>query len=161
MSLLKPLLRREIKSREDLVGTVVSEKFLKPYNTGSVAPMWVCDVNVGDEKLLRDVPIKGSAAQGNRFFADRGQTVLLRRNTLGRFHVIGPADRLNSVAGLNKYSIGATTPTTAAQLGFTINPVPFEFYEGPTSGTPGTSLWADSVTPFPLVQILDQDGNPV
>lgn len=160
MSLIKPFIRREIKARQDLVGTVISDKFLKAANAGG-SPVWVCDVNVGGEKVLRNVRIKGSSAQGSRFYADRGQTVLLRRNTQGRFQIIGPADKIASIAGVNRYTIGNATATTAAQLGFTFEVVAFEFYEGPSPPTPGTSLWNDGVTPFPLVRILDADGNPV
>lgn len=158
--LLKPFVRREILARQDRVGRVVSQRELKPRNSGG-SPVWVCDVDIGANRLIRNVPIKATSSAGARFYAERGQTVLLRRNTQGRYDIVGPADRLSSIAGISTYEVGDSTALTAAQLGFTFQREPFEFYQGPTPPTPGTSLWNDGVTPFPLVRILDADGNEV
>lgn len=157
MSLFKQLVRREILARRDLVGTVLVQRELRPFNAGG-SPVWACDVDVGGNRILRDVPIKGSGS-GQRFFAERGQTVLLRRNKQGRYDVVGPADTLTGAAVVKTYVIGNVAETSTANQGFDFERVPFEFYEG--TGVPGGSLWNDGTTPFPLVRLVDADGNPI
>jgi hypothetical protein len=152
--LLKPFIRREIRSRQDLTGRVMTAMTLREFNTGS-APVWVCDVDLGSNRLMRDVPIKGNA-NGSRFYAQRGQTVLMRRNTQGRYDIIGPADRLTAAGNVKTYTLGNGTPVTNTPQGFSFELVPFEFYKGT-----GTSLWNDGTTPFPYVRLLDALGNPV
>lgn len=150
--LLKPFVRREIKARQDRVGTVMGDMTLREYNAGA-APVWVCDVDIGSNRLLRDVPIKANAS-GSRFYAQRGQSVLLRRNTQGRYDIVGAADRLSAPGNVKTYILGTATPVSDTPQGFVTIVDPFEFYEGPTSGTPGTSLWNDGSTPFPSVRVV-------
>lgn len=158
--LFKGAVRREIRARRDLVGTVVSQRELREFNTLS-APVWVCDVDIGSNRLLRNVPIKG-AETGQRFFAERGQAVLLRRNSQGRYDIVGPSDKLAGVAVKKTYAVGVTTVVATTNEGFNVVPEPFEFYQGPTPPTVFTSLWNDGSTPFPLVRILDAEtGLPV
>ncbi len=154
--LLKTVIRREIRARRDLVGTVFSQRELRQFNTGA-APVWVCSVNIGGNRILRNVPIKG-AGSGERFYAELGQAVLLRRNTQGRYDIVGPSDKLSAIATKKTYNIGAAAVVATTTEGFQISQEIFDFYKG--TGPPN-SLWADGVTPFPLVRILDAAGNPV
>ena len=151
---LKQVLRREIKARQDLVGTVVEQRRIREFNV-SAAPVWVCSVDIGGNRILKNVPIKGGN-NGGRSFAERGQAVILRRNTQGRFNIIGPSDRLSAIATVKTYNVGDLTPVATTTEGFNIVIDPFEFYENGA----GTSFWNDGVTPFPSVRILDQLGNP-
>lgn len=157
---IKRLMRREIAARsETKVGTVLSIRRLEDVD-GQGSATWVVDVDVGAGEVLRSVNVK-AGADGERFYAGLGQTVKLARNTMGRFDVIGPGDRVNSVASVKTYQLGIDVPTASANVGLSIERVAFEFYKGPTPGTPGTSLWNDGQTSFPLVRIIDGDGNPV
>lgn len=157
--LLKVVIRREIRARRDLVGTVFSQRVLKSFNAGA-APVWVCSVNIGGNRILKNVPIKG-AGTGERFYAELGQAVLLRRNTQGRYDIVGPSDKLSTIAVKKTYNVGAAAVVATTIEGFQISREPFEFYEGDQAQAPGTSLWNDGTTPFPLVRILDAAGNPV
>lgn len=152
--LLKTVMRREIRARRDLVGTVVSQRELIEFNLGA-SPVWVCDVDVGGNRIMCNVPIKG-AETGQRFFAELGQAVALRRNTQGRYDIVGPSDKLSAIAVRKTYTLGVATPVATINEGFQISREPFEFYEGTA-----TSLWNDGTTPFPLVRILDGQGNPI
>lgn len=155
--MIKGLIRREIEARKDLVGTVLKKRELVQFDGTGATGVWVVDVDVGGNRVLRDVPVK-AGSDGSRFYADINQTVLLRRNTQGRFDVIGPADRVAAQAVEKEYDLQAGTEVSSRSVGFTVNKVPFEFYQG---GGVGASRWNDGVTPFPKVQILDGDGNEV
>jgi hypothetical protein len=157
---LKRLIRREVDARAQLaIGTVISR--LKLYDDdGLGSATWVCDVAVGKLRPLRDVQVK-AGADGSRFYASLGHTVQLARNTQGRFDVVGPGDRLATIAKVKKYKLGDSTPVSTSNLGLTVEVLPFEYLKGPTPGTPGTSLWGDGVTPLKTVRVVDGDGNPV
>lgn len=153
---VKRLIRREIEARSETIrGTVLSVRSLVDLD-GAGSATWVVDVDVGGGQVLRNVAVKAGAG-GDRFYAGLGQPVLLARNTQGRFDVIGPGDRVAAVAVTKTYTLGNPTPASSANTGFAIERVPFEFYQG----TGGASLWNDGTTPFPLVRIVDGDGNPV
>ena len=85
----------------------------------------------------------------------------LSRNTQGRFDVIGPGDRVAAVAVVKTYAVGNPVATTTANQGLQAQRVAHDFYQGPTPPTPGTSLWNDGLTAYPLIRIVDGDGNPV
>lgn len=157
MSQLTRIVRREIANRVEVVGTVLRQRELRNFEAAG-SPVWACDVDVGSNRILVDVPIKGGSG-GQRFFAELGTSVLLRREANGRFYVVGPADRSVAIATKKTYTLGTLTPDSTAQEGFQAVPVPFEFYEG--TGPPSGSFWNDGVTPFPLTRILDAQGNPI
>lgn len=157
---LKRLMRREIIARaEHLTGTVLSVRRLVDLD-GQGSATWVVDVDIGANEVLRNVSVK-AGSDGERFYAGLGQTVKLARNTQGRFDSIGPGDRANAIAVVKTYTLGVEAPVSSENRGLAIERVAFEFYKGPTPGTPGTSLWNDGETSFPLVRIVDGDGNPV
>ncbi len=133
MSEQKRLIRREILARrETLVGTVVSEQRMVKFDaTVAGAQAWVVDVDIGQNRVLRDVLIK--AGTRGRFFAQLGQTVALRRNALGRFDVVGPADRVMGVAEVTLYDLNGAVPTSSSLSGFQTVRRPLEFYLGPTA----------------------------
>lgn len=153
-------IKREIQKRNETVnGTVISPPKLKEFNTGA-SSVWVADVNINADEPLRDVPIK-AGANGSRFYADLNQVVLLRRNLLEQFQIIGPGDRSQTITPVKKtYTIGDLNPNTTANFGQSAVRRPFSFYKGPTPGTPGTSLWG---TPgFPKIVIIDNaTGLPI
>lgn len=157
---LKRLMRREIAARsETITGTVLSIPRLEDLD-GQGSATWVVDVDVGAGEVLRSVGVK-AGSDGERFYAGLGATVKLARNTQGRFDAIGPGDRVNAIAVVKTYQIGVDAPTASANQGLAGERVPYEFYKGPTPGTPGTSYWNDGVHPYPYVRIVDGDGNPV
>lgn len=159
---MKRLMRREIAARtEHITGTVLSIRRLEDLD-GASSATWVVDVDVGAGEVLRSVSVKAGAG-GERFYAGLGMTVKLARNTQGRFDAIGPGDRVNSIAKVKTYRLGVSAPTATSNQGLAGERVPFDFYEGPTPGTPGTSFWndGDPAHSFPLIRIVDGDGNPV
>ena len=127
---LKQAIRREIQARtETLVGTVVSNQALIAYDASvSGGETWVVDVDIGSNRILKDVPIK--AGTRGRFFAQLGQSVALRRNLLGRFDIVGPADRVRSGGVLTTYNPNAGAAGAAAQTGFQAVLRPLEWYQG-------------------------------
>jgi hypothetical protein len=160
MSRFDQALKREIKKRSETVnGTVISPPKLKKFNTGA-APVWVADVNINSTKPLRDVPIK-AGANGSRFYADLNQVVLLRRNLMEKFQIIGPGDRAQTSAPVVKtYTIGNVTPITTANFGQTAVRRPFSFYQGDLPGTPDSGLWGTAG--FPKIEIIDNaTGLPI
>jgi len=145
VSSLKDLFRQERRAhREFLLGTVVSRPALVLFD-GTNA-MWVVDVDVGSARLMRDVPVKG-VAQGGRFYADIGQTVLLRRNAQGRFDVVSSGDRKAGVAVVKDFDLTVQASTGTSALGFTVIERPFDFYQGNVrlQGSPYPTLTFDQV----------------
>ncbi len=155
---LRHIIRKEIRARRDLTGTVLQQRELVSFEVGGGAPVWVARVDIGTNRPLDNVLIKGGSS-GVRFFAERGQSVLLRLDAQGRYYIVGPAARLTGATVKKTYALGVATPATSATLGFQFIRDPFEFYEN--IGNPGASRWNDGVTPFPSVRVLDQAGNPV
>ena len=153
MSRFGQLVKREVDARKDIIGLVLSQRELKNREAAG-APMWVCRVDVGGSRILEDIPIR--SVNGNRFYAERGASVLLRREANGRLYIIGPVSRTVGIVDKRTYTLGNTTPVTTKDLGFTTEPVAFEFYEG--TGTGSGSFWNDGVNPFPLVQIKNAQG---
>lgn len=153
MANVRQLIKREIQSsREYIVGQVLTQPEISLYTP--LSTMWVCDVTIGDDlRRLEKVPIK-ALINGDRGYARAGQTVLLRKNTAGRYDIIGPADRVTGKVVKKTYTIDLPTETSSANLGFATRREPFEYY-----GI--NAAWNDGVTPFPLVTITDPDGNPI
>jgi hypothetical protein len=139
----KLLIRREILARrETLVGTVKSDPVLIAFDgSGSGAETWVVDVDVGGSRLLRDVPVK--CGERGRFYSQRGQTVALRRNALGRFDVVAQADRIIGTATVKQYDLNAGLETGSALQGFEVVTRALEFYQGTTAmkGNPAVQFF--------------------
>lgn len=129
----KRFIRREIIARrETLIGTVVSDQILVAYDTTPAgAQTWVVDVDVGSNRILRDVMVK--AGTRGRFYAQRGQTVSLRRNAQGRFDVIGPADRTVAGREVRTYDLNAAVQVGSTASGFQVVVRAFEFFAGARS----------------------------
>ena len=159
---LKGLINREIKAQKEfLVGRVLTIRELKPGDPlNGDKRVWYCDVDVGGNRILRDVLIK-TAGSGTRFYASQDQTVLLRRNTAGRYDVIGPADRQVGQTVFKEYALIDRSESSSTTLGFSYRREVFDYYKGPTPPTAGTSLWNDGNTPFPKVTTIDAQGNEV
>ena len=159
----KGLIKREMSSRRELrQGTVITIQTLKNFDVSGVAgapgaPCWVVDVETSGNNILRDVPIKASGS-GSRFYADRGQAVLMRRNADGRYQIVAPGDRKAAPASLKYYNLLTQNQSGATvNLGFTFNRQEFHYYEGDGSTF---SRWNDGVTPWNVVLLVDADGNP-
>lgn len=158
MSTLKRLIRREVGTqKETIVGTVLTETHITDFD-GVGGGVFVVDVEVGANNYLRNVPVK---ANRNRFYAQIGQTVLLRRNAQGRYEVTAPGDRVASPVTEKSYDLGDGSEQSSNDLGFTSERVDLPFYETLDGISPSGVLWADGVTAFNLVRIVDALGNPV
>lgn len=140
MSREKQNIGREIRSqRELLVGTVIGEMRADRFDGDSpgAGVLYVCDVEIGSNNPLLNVPIKGGS-DGGRWFALLGQTVLLRQNLRGRYQVIGPGDRRAALLTTIDYDLTTQAAVLTTSAGFQENVDPFEFYQGAVSmkGTP-------------------------
>lgn len=158
MSSLKKLIRREIDSQNDTkIGTVLKDMRISDFDGGG-SGVWVTDVHIGGDEYLRNVPIKASHT---RFYAQLGQTVALRKGAQGRWEVVGPGDREIGIMDAKTYDLSDQTQQSTANVGFSFDRVPFSHYATLDAGASLGVLWADGVTPFNLVRVLDGDGNPV
>ena len=149
MSSIKQFVRREIIARErEFTATVISTpKLFKFDQTANGAPVWVVDLNIGSNRVAKNVPIKASGS-GARFYAQLNQTVQVRRTELGRLNVIGPGDVSIGATTTISYSlidqsVQSTTNTDATRVFF-----PFESYQGQFAMTrnPGVTFDAGGST---------------
>lgn len=160
MSDLKALITREVNAAgQQIRGRVMSDPVQKNFEVIGMSQFtWVVDVDIGSDRLLRDVPVKINGPKA-RFYARVNQPVFLQKDAQGRYQVIGPADRVKQqgrICFLDEDD-GLVSPTVP--LGFDLIVQPFEFYEG--TGVPGGGLWNDGVHGFPEITKVDQDGNEV
>ena len=131
----RELVRQEIIAREQtIVGKVVRARKLVEFDGSSA--VWVVDVDIGAEKVLKKVPVKGGSGL-RRSYADEGQTVVLRRNALGRFDVVGPGDRVAGVTKTKSYDYATGTPTVKPDIWFGVQIESFDYYQGPENPSPG------------------------
>lgn len=144
MSREKQLIRREFLARkETIVGTVIGG--MRAVRFDGIVPgagvLIVCDVDVQTNRPLFNVPVKGGA-DGGRFYAGLGQTVLLRRNLLGRFQVVGPGDRVSAPLVTIEYDLTTKVPVSTSTRSFAIVVDPFEYYMGPKAmkGNPNVTF---------------------
>ena len=131
MTAIKQLIRREIISRErEFVATVISNPSMVDFDqSASGAPTWVVDLDIGGNRPAKNVPIKASGS-GDRFYAQLGQTVLVRRTALGRLYVIGPGDRTAGSLVETVYSLETGNPSTVTTTEFVRRFFPLEYYQG-------------------------------
>lgn len=134
---LRRLIRQEIAAKQQtIIGKVLSQRVRKDFDAGG-GPVWVVDIDVGGERILRDVPVKGGS-DGTVRYADRGQTVALRRNSLGRFDVVAPGDKVIGITAVVDIVIATGADAgTGVDYGFTHYPRPFSYYRGPTTFASG------------------------
>lgn len=131
MSETKRLIRREIRARKELiVGTVLTRRVIRAFSPSATAPVWVVDVDIGGNNVLQNVPIK-SGGDGSRFYADQGQTVLLRRNALGRWQVIGPGETKIGQLTVETFDPNTAVSGGTAAQGFTVVTEPLHYLKGP------------------------------
>jgi hypothetical protein len=159
MSNLQKFVRREIgNKRATRVATVISEMRITDFD-GQSSGVWVVDLEVGSSRPMVNVPVK---ADKNRFYAQLGQSVEIRRNAHGRWEVVGPGDHIAATMVVRTYDLETQTQQSTANAGFSFNRVPFSYYATLDGGAPLGVLWADGATPFGLVQIIDDaTGLPV
>lgn len=151
-SLLKRLIRREVDgNRELIVGRVLSDPRLTDFDSLG-GGRWVVDVEIGGANYLRNVPVK--ALGENRFYAQLGQTVSLRRNAQGRFEVVGPGDRLSQPLRTIEYDLATGVGGAPVTSGFVFERVAFSYYATADLTAPLDVLWADGVTAFNLVRVI-------
>lgn len=164
MSKMQKAIRREIGAREPfLLGTVISDMEMaraddSDSDSGTGAWSWCCDVDIGENRHLRNVIVH--AVNGQRRYARRGMSVLLRRNQAGRYDIVAPGDTVTATMEITYYDLDGVE-TGSGTLGYTFDRKPLEFYKGPTPGVPGTSLWNSPLYHWNYVRIVDGDGNPV
>jgi hypothetical protein len=142
---LKNLIRREIIGRErEFIATVISTPELIDFDqSANGAPNWAVDLDIGSEKVVKNVPIKGSGS-GNRFYAQLNQTVKVRRTALGRLLVIGPGDTTIQEKVETIYSLETGLLVSASSVGFHRTFFPLEHHMGPNAlkGNPGITIAA-------------------
>lgn len=156
---LKRLLRREIAAQQQLlVGKVISEMRIVDFD-GSGAGVFVADVEIGANNFLQGLPVKYN--NGGRNYASLGQTVALKRNAQGRYEIIGPGDRLSTPVEEVAYDLTTQAGGAGVSTGFGSERVAYSFYATLDGTAPLGVLWADGVTPYNLVRIVDAQGNPV
>ncbi len=158
---LNDLLRRDRRAHDKLVrGTIVSSPKRIKLKSSQTEFTWVVDVDVNSNRPLLNVPIKIGPAR-SRSYAQLGRPVFVTRGTEGRWQVVGPADRVLAPITVTLWDEEADTTSAGTPIGATYERIPFSFFRGPTPGTPGTSLWADGVTPFGGSRMIDGDGDPI
>lgn len=155
---LKRLIRREVGTqKETIVGTVLTTARITDFDSlGS--GVFVVDVEVGSNNYLANVPVK---ANKDRFYAQVGQTVLLRRNAQGRYEVTAPGDRVATPVTERGYDLTDGSQQSTQDIGFLSERVPYSHYATIDVAAPLGTLWNDGVTPYNLVRITDALGNPV
>lgn len=157
---LRRLVRQEIISRQQyIMGKVLSVRERRDFDAGT-SPVWVADIDVGGERVMRNVLIKTN--NGTVRYAELGQTVMVDLGAKGRATVMGPGDRVVGTTEVKDYVIETGVDAgSGVDFGFSHARRPYDFYQGPTPGTPGTSLWSDGVNGYPKIAILDPLGNEV
>ena len=170
MSDQKTLIAREIHaiaSQARIRGRIASEPALKFFDpTGTASPTWVSDVDTGDDRLLRDVPIKINGPKA-RFYAQLGSPVWLDRDAQGRYQVTAPADRTPKPGNLIEIDEDTGDADAAGSTGLTVVREPYEFYKGQTpasffdpSADGDTLLWLrayDRLTGLPSNIVVASD----
>ena len=128
---LKRLIGREVRrARARLRGVVASVPQQKYFNpTGLQGLTWVVDVDIGQGRLLIDVPIKINGPQA-RLYAKLGMPVFLERDSGQRWQIVSPADRLNGVANVQIFDEDATTTAAGDSFGITVTKEAFIYYKG-------------------------------
>lgn len=156
---LQRLIKRESDSRRPLVGTVIKKPFLISFDAAS-SPVWAVDVDIGANRRLRNVPVKNFG--GSIRYADLNSAVKLENTLLGRFEVVGPAERVIGALQTQVYNLETQVPEGAAtNQGFTVRQEEFDYFETLDGASASGTLWSNGVTPFEVFTLLDGDGNPV
>ena len=155
------LIQRSIKSaREEHRGTIVVrpyQEYMDPNTNTSL--VWFVDVDIGTERLLRKVLVSGGSSLGGRQHAKLGRSVVVTRNSGGRWIVTGPADRVLGSGPITLLDERDDSESSGGNYGFTVVKEPFAYYAGDLPGTPNSGLWGTAG--FPKITILDGDGNEV
>ena len=176
MSNEKQLIQREIKAQAQqarIRGVIVSTPATQFFDSvGLTGFTFVCDVDVGGDELLRDVPVKINGPKA-RYYARIGSPVFLDRDAQGRYQVTAPADRAPAAGNLFELDEDAETFQQGAGTGFTVVREPYEFYKGVTPESffdpaldAATLVWLrayDRLTGLPdnIVVASDTDGADV
>lgn len=155
----KRLIAREVAAAGDkLRGVVVSDpeqKLFRPAQTDAFT--WIVNVDIGGNRLLRDVPVK-VYGQKARSYAKLNQPVFLERDARGRYQVIGPSDRVPRQGNVTLLDEDDRTTSSGGLVGYTVTREVFEYYKG-NLPTAGTGLWGTKG--FPKITVRDKDGNVV
>ena len=144
MSALRTLIEEAIRAAtKEFSATVLTNPEMIQFdlNGPEGAPSWVVTVDAGGNRVMKNVPVK-AGSDGSRFYAQRGQTVTVRKTAQGRFQVIGPGDRQIGAIRTTFYDIGLDTETGQSTVGFSRIEFPMEFHMGPLSmkGAPNVTF---------------------
>jgi len=176
MSDLKRLITREVQAsagRARIRGTIITAPELRTFDpNGGTAPTFVCSVDIGADRILREVPVKINGPKA-RFYAQPGFAVYLDRNAQGRYQVVAPADRITQPANITEIDEDTNLAESAGQSGVTIVRQPYIYYagDGPEllfnpATDPDTLLWVRAYdraigAPANIVVSSDVDGADV
>lgn len=158
MSKLQKAISREIRSSDKWrTGKSISRpQMTEVDDAGNYS--YTHSIDFGGNRYMKDVivrPINGSIR-----YADVGMSVIARKISSGKWETVGPGDAVSDTMVIDYYDLDGTEGSPE-NLGFDFEQLGFDFYEGPTPGTPGTSLWGSASYHFGYVRIVDGDGNPV
>jgi hypothetical protein len=167
----KRLIAREINARRERIrGVVVSHPLQRNFDPGGALFFtWVADVDIGADKVLRNVPIKINGPKA-RFYARPGSPVFLEKDAQGRYQIISPADRIPKQAEVRLFSEVTGLFADGGFQGNTFQREPYEFYKGITPEShfnPATDaavkIWLrgyDRLTGLPqnISPVTDTDG---
>ena len=161
MSRLQRVIAREIRDKEPiLIGTAIGTLRMEYADDGGgvadASPVWVQDFDIGSNRPLYSVVVKGGA-DGSRAYARQGMSCELRWGGLGRYICIGPGNLVTGTWEIRYYDFSGTQ-TAAENKGYTFIRHAFENYKNDPNPT---TFWNDGVHNFPWVDIVDGDGNPV
>jgi len=123
---IRKIIDWEISKRADIVGTIASEWY-ELYDDLYNQWTWACDVDIGEEDVLRGVPI----ATNNKdiLYADIGKPVALTKmSTSGRYAITGLAKKIYGTTHIIyvtfEEDIGRITGEELT--GFNIRPLTYE-----------------------------------
>jgi len=148
MSIRKIINWEGSKSGGSLVGTIASSWYQQYDDQDNF--VWACDVDIGEEDVLRGVPI----AVNNRdvLYADIGKPVALERMPNGKFAIVGLAKSIQSTTHIIYVSFEESIGEVVGDelTGYTIRALTYE--ELYTYGGYG-------VVPYGCYGRFDQEGN--
>lgn len=156
----KELISREITGASDVLrGQIVSPvtfKLFDPSGAKDLTP--VADVDVGSNRIVRNVIVRQAGARG-RAFAQIGLAVEIRRGQRGRWVVVGPSDRVPKFGTVVELDEDTGGTTALPNDGVDVVKQAYDYYRGDLPGTPGSGLYG---TPgYPKYLQVDALGNEV
>ena len=128
---INDLIRRSLKAKASTrIGTVMTTPVMfNMDNSAGGAPVWVVDVEIGSNRLLKNIPVK-SGSDRSIEYAKRGMAVKLERTAYGRWVVVGPGDRVTAPLVIKHYDINTKVASSTVSRGFSVFRPGIDYYQG-------------------------------